>query len=215
MPSGPARHMRRAYGGWRWPSPPAPPASWSGRSPATSPWSGRRPTRSPSSSARCSSPPAGPCRSGWPRPPGGPRGRAGRVVGGGRPVRRHALLQRQHLPGAADVAVGPGLRPAGLAARRVRLGLLPGLRADRLPRLATATAGCPRGGRRGWWQPGGQPAGLHPLRRRRGRRLRRPASGSCSTWRPPTGPRRPARPASSPARSAAYRARRQAARAPA
>ena len=34
-----------------------------------------------------------------------------------------------HVPGAADVAVGPGLRPAGLAAGRVRLGLLPGLRA--------------------------------------------------------------------------------------
>ena len=85
----------------------------------------------------------------------------------------HALLQREHLPGTADVAVGSGVRPAGLAAGRVRVDLLPGLRTDRLPRLGPARLAAGAGAGR-LVAARRQPAGLHLLRRGRGRGLPRP-----------------------------------------
>ena len=83
----------------------------------------------------------------------GRRNRPSRVVDGDDPVRGHDLLQHHDFPGLADSAVGPRVRPAGLAAGRVRFDLLPDLRADRLPSVGeTRTAA--GAGAAGWWQPG-------------------------------------------------------------
>jgi len=99
------------------------------------------------------------------RPPG--------LVGRSHPVRRHAVLQRNHLPGHAHRPDEPRIQQARLAARLVRLDLLPGLGCDRLPRvteawLATRPRGC------GMVAARRQPARLHLLRNLGGRRLRRP-----------------------------------------
>ena len=74
------------------------------------------------------------------------------VVGRHRPIRRHAVLQRDDLPGDAHRLDEPRVRQARLAARLARVDLLPRLGRDCLPRFGTSRVVAPRGGA-GWWQP--------------------------------------------------------------
>ena len=99
----------------------------------------------------------------------GPRG----VVGRRDPIRRHPVLQRHHLPGAAHVPLQLPLRQARVAARRVRL--------DRF--LVSGAIAYRASDRHGWLPARGpsrlvgtidQPARLHLLRHLGHRRLPRP-----------------------------------------
>ena len=81
---------------------------------------------------------------------GGPRRGA---VGRRGAVRGHPVLQRHDVRGDAHVAHEPGLRPARLASRRVRLDLLPRVGRDRLRRLDRGTGWLPVRGTHGWWEP--------------------------------------------------------------
>ena len=145
-----------------------------GPSRATRASSGTPPTRSRSSSARSCSPVGGALQSALAFPERrAPGGGPARLVGGSRPIRGHAVLQRDDLSGAAHGPVEFRVRPARVAAGRVRLDMLPRVGRDRLPRLAPARlAALARG-------PGmvgafGQPARLRLLRYLGGRRLPRP-----------------------------------------
>ena len=164
----------------------------------------RAPTESRSSSARSCSPPAEHCkRHRVPRARLRPAGTGG-VLGRSDPVRRHPVLQRHDLPGAAHIPVGLQLQPARVAPGRTRLDLLPGLRRDRLSRLGTRTAGDPRAA-----SQGGGNRRLTCSAASSSGSLRSPATSfpppaRCSTWRPQTGTPRSEPHASWPARWPRY-----------
>ena len=151
-------------------------ASRSARSPASSSWSARPSTGSCSSSGRSSSrrpPRSSACRRSTRTatrrgrrpavPPRRVRAAPDRLVEQRRPVRRHAALQRGHLPRDDDRVRQRRVQPARVDARRARLGLLPDLRLPRvrrgLRRLRVLAAPRSRVEDRG-----GQPARLHRLR---------------------------------------------------
>jgi hypothetical protein len=74
------------------------------------------------------------------------------MVGRGRAIRRHAVLQRHDVQRDRDAALERRLRPARLAAGRVRIDLLPRLRRNRVP--SGARQGWrPVRARPGWWEP--------------------------------------------------------------
>ena len=104
------------------------------------------------------------------------RRRESGILGGRDPIRRHPVLQRDDLPGAAHIPVQSQLQQARVATGRVGLDLLPGLGRDRLPRLGAARL-APRARSAGLVGTGGQPARLHLLRDLRDRRLPRSFDG--------------------------------------
>ena len=66
------------------------------------------------------------------------------VVERGDPVRRDALLQRNHVPRAAHRNLEPAVQPAGLATGRLGIDLLPGLGGNRVASSHRVMGGCPR-----------------------------------------------------------------------